>query len=395
MTDALRQEGTDRPGSELGRFLLSTGHMSPDWAGTFNAVPRSLFTPPRVWSHDMATGRSVLVDRDTDPAAWQTATEANVPLVTQFDDGEHDGPDPGTVPTSSLSMPSVVMSMLRDLDVKPGMRVLDAGTGFGWNAALLAHRLGSRQVVSIEYDQNVSAMAAENMTRAGLAPELVTGDGQLGWPKGGPYDRIIATYGVRKIPQAWIRQSQTGGVILAPWGTDFSPLDAVVKLHVGPDDTASGHFTEMVEFMKSRNQRLAFPEHAAYVPEFPGNADTKYRTTLTADDLGGRWAVQRFVAGLAVPDVTHLVHHQDEDTTVAWFYSLSDRSWAAVVWRKDQPEITVYQAGPRRLWQAVERALNWWHDQDRPALTRFGLTAGPDGTVPWLDNPDNPVPIRG
>nr|WP_106437989.1 methyltransferase domain-containing protein [Kitasatospora sp. SID7827] len=368
--------------------------MSPDWADTFNAVPRSLFTPSRVWSHDMATGRSALVDRDTDPAAWQAATEADVPLVTQFDDGEHDGPEPGTVPTSSLSMPSVVMSMLRDLDVKPGMRALDAGTGPGWNAALLAHRLGSQQVVSVEYDQDVSATAAENMARAGLAPELITGDGQLGWPKSGPYDRIIATYGVREIPQAWIGQSRTGGVILAPWGTDFSPLDAVVKLRVAPDDTASGHFTEMVEFMKSRNQRLAFPEHASYVPEFPGNADTKDRTTLTADDLGGRWAVQRFVTGLAVPDVTHLVHHQDEDTTVAWSYSLSDRSWAAVVWRKDQPETTVYQAGPRRLWQAVEQALTWWHDQGRPGPARFGLTVGPDGTVPWLDHPDHPVPIR-
>lgn len=147
--------------------------------------------------------------------------------------------------------------------------------------------------------------------------------------------------------------------------------------------------------MKSRNQRLTFPEHAAYVPEFPGSADTKYRTTLTADDLGERWAVQRFVTGLAVPDVTHLVHHQDDDTTVAWFYSLSDRSWATVVWRKDQPETTVYQAGPRRLWQAVERALNWWHDQGKPELTRFGLTVGPVGTVPWLDSPENPVPVRG
>ncbi|MFJ8440688.1 methyltransferase domain-containing protein [Kitasatospora griseola] len=394
MTDALPlAEGSDRPSSELGRFLLSVGSMSADWTDTFNAVPRALFTPPVVWSYDMATGQSITLDHANGPEKWAEATAANVPLITQWDDGAHHGPAVGVVPTSSLSMPSVVMSMLRDLDVKPGMRVLDAGTGHGWNAALLAHYTGSENVVSIEYDRSVSGVAANNLARTGLSPTLVVGDGQQGWTPGAPYDRIIATYGLRRIPQAWLEQTKVGGAILAPWGTDFSPLDAVIKLHVQPDGTASGHFTEMVEFMKSRSQRLVFPEHATYVPSFPGDADTG-TTTAQADDLGDRWSVQRFAIGLAVPGVTHLIHHQDDDTTVAWFYSLSDRSWAAVVWRKDQPEATVYQAGPRRLWQAVERALEWWQGQGRPELRRFGLTVGHTGTVAWLDDPSSPVPLQ-
>ncbi|GLW58596.1 methyltransferase domain-containing protein [Kitasatospora phosalacinea] len=392
MTDGLRAEGVGRPGFGSGRSLLSTGSLSPDWAGTFGAVPRSLFAPPRVWAYDMATGRSVLVDRDEDPVAWWAATEADVPLVTQWDDGGHGGVEPGRVPTSSLSMPSVVASMLRDLDVRPGQRVLDVGTGCGWNAGLLAHRLGAGRVVSVECDREVAALAAAHLKRAGLEAELVVGDGGVGRPGGSPYDRVVVTYGVREVSRAWIAQSRPGGVVLVPWGTDFSPLDAVARLEVRPDGTAEGRFTGLVEFMKSRDQRLAFPEHAAYVPEFPDGADTRHRTVLAADALGGRWGVQRFVVGLAVPDVTHLVHRQEDGTTVVWCYGLSDRSWAAVAWRAGQQGATVYQAGPRRLWQLVERALAWWDGRGCPELTRFGLAVGPDGTVPWLDGPACPVP---
>lgn len=98
------------------------------------------------------------------------------------------------------------------------------------------------------------------------------------------------------------------------------------------------------------------------------------------------------MVGLAVPRVTHLIHRQDDGTTVAWFYGLTDRSWAAVGWRNDETTTTVYQSGPRRLWQAVERALTWWEEQGRPELTRFGLTVTDACQWPWLDSPDNPVP---
>ncbi|MFF1907379.1 methyltransferase domain-containing protein [Kitasatospora sp. NPDC058218] len=391
MTDSL-PEGADRPGSEPGRSLLSDGSMSPAWADTFDAVPRALFAPDIVWSHDMASGRSVVADRRTDPAGWVEAIDANVPLVTQWDDGTHRGTDPGTVATSSISMPSLVASMLRDLDVRPGMKVYEGGTGPGWNAALLAHRLGSAQVVSVEYDEEVSKAARINLARAGLRPELVIGDGAAGWSRGGPYDRAIFTYGLRAIPAPVVRQVHAGGMILAPWGTDFTALDAVVKLTVNDDGSVSGPFTQMVEFMKSRNQRLEFPQHSAYVPDFPGDADTSCITALMPEDLGGYWDVRRFSLGLAVPDATHVVHQQDDGTTSAWFYGLTDRSWAAVVRREGDAVGSVYQSGPRQLWPAVERALDWWQGQGRPSLERFGLSVINGSHTTWLDTPDNVVP---
>ena len=78
-----------------------------------------------------------------------------------------------------------------------------------------------------------------------------------------------------------------------------------------------------------------------------------------------------------------------------WFYSLTDRSWAAVRWTSgDGRDGEVYQQGPRRLWDRVEAVQGWWEKQGRPGLERFGLTATPGGVTPWLDGPANRLPGR-
>ncbi|MGG2458682.1 methyltransferase domain-containing protein [Streptomyces sp. RGM 3693] len=383
----LTHEQDGRASDELARSLLEAGALTPAWAETFRAVPRALFLPDLVWSHDMATGRSILVSRADDAEAWERAAYANVPLVTQWDDGRHTGTEPGTVPTSSASMPSVVAAMLRDLDVSEGMRVLEVGTGTGWNAGLLARRLGSSNVVSVEIDAAVAEQARAALKRAGLNPEVVHGDGWEGWPGGAPYDRVIVTAGVRGVPPRWLEQTRPGGIILAPWGTHYSDQDALVRLTVGEDGQASGPFLRMVEFMKLRAQRLDWDQFREHVPAFPGDADVS-RTQLTLADMGGRYEPARFVAGLCVPDCAHVVNPTGEGTGKAWFFDLTSRSWAAVEFRSGEPDATVYQSGPRRLWDEVERALTWWAEKGRPGVDRFGLTVSPDGiTRAWLDHP--------
>nr|WP_308282215.1 methyltransferase domain-containing protein [Streptomyces lichenis] len=223
----LADERDDRAGEELARYLLDTGALAADWVGTFRAVPRSLFLPELVWAYDMGTGRSEPVHR-ADADAWRGAAFADVPLVTQWDDGRHTGTAPGTVPTSSASMPSVVTAMLGELDVREDMRVLEIGTGTGWNAGLLAHRLGPGQVVSVEIDGAVAVRARAALTRAGLAGELVHGDGQDGWAAGAPYDRVIVTAGVREVSPHWLAQTRPGGLVLAPFGTHYGGRDGGV-----------------------------------------------------------------------------------------------------------------------------------------------------------------------
>ncbi|MEV6008861.1 hypothetical protein AB0M29_18825 [Streptomyces sp. NPDC051976] len=129
---------TVRPGwAALVRSLLDSGALAPQWAEALTAVDRARFLPPVMWPYDMETRTSTGVNCEVDAGRWYGYVDANVPITTQWDDGRHEGAAVGTAPTSSASAPSVVAAMLRDLDVRDGMRVLEIGTGTGWHAALL------------------------------------------------------------------------------------------------------------------------------------------------------------------------------------------------------------------------------------------------------------------
>ncbi|MCC9312159.1 methyltransferase domain-containing protein [Kitasatospora sp. RB6PN24] len=373
MTLAPEQEGRPAPGRSF---------PVPDaWAPAFDAVPRSLFLPDLVWAHDMATGTSQPVDRTADEAGWLAAAAADIPIVTQWDDGLHHGAEPGTVPTSSASMPSLVASMLDGLQAEPGMRVLEQGTGTGWNAALLAHRLGDANVTTVEIDPTVSAQARAALERAGYRPTVVCADGALGHPPGAPYDRITATYGLREIPRAWIDQTRPGGLILAPFGTHYSNADALVRLAVSGDGTASGPFLQPVEFMKMRSQRLRWPQN-------PPDGGTIAESTTTATlPAHGKFDPFPLAAGLRLRDIVHAIQRHDDGARTLWLYSLTTPAWSATTFRDGEDEHQVRQYGGRLLWPEFERTLGWWHEAGEPGIERLGLTVTPDGWQAWLDEP--------
>lgn len=384
----LNSAQVDRPGrKELGRALLETHSLVSDWAPTFAAVDRAVFLPALMWPFDMDKGESVPVDRDMNPDAWYAAADSNVPIVTQWDDGKHMGTAPGKVSTSSSSMPSVVYAMLQALEVDAGMKVLDVGTGTGETAGALAYRLDARNVTTIEVDRAVSARARERLWAAGLHPEVVVGDGFAGCADRAPYDRILATVGLREIPGAWIEQTRPGGLIVAPWGTYYSHADAVARLSV-KEGQASGHFTRPVEFMKLRAQRLSLAEHAEYAPpDAMERADASTTAITEAEFVTGKYTAVPFALGLRVRDCAQAVADKREGARPVWFYGLSDRSWACVMFRDGQPEARVWQSGPRRLWDEVETAYRWWVGHGGPDHTRFGLTVTPEGQRVWLDDP--------
>lgn len=377
----------------LGHALASGGALSSDWAPAFAAVPRADFLPDLMWPYDMATGRSVAVSRSDDPEGWATLANSDCPVTTQWDDGRHRGTAPGCVPTSSGSMPSVVFRMLRDLDLLPGHTVLEIGTATGWNAALIAHRAGPGRVVSMEVDPAVADTARTNLRKIGSSVLVVHGDGARGYPEGAPYDRVMATCGVRRVPLAWVEQCRPGGVIVVPWGTPFSNGDAVARLVVADDGrSASGTFTGPVEFMKLRAQRLPPLSHGAYVTGSVADGDETSTGVTEAEFVGERFGAQRFAMGLRVPDCLHVVAKKDDATRPVWLYSLTDRSWACCQFR-DGRSARVWQHGDRRLWDEAEAAYAWWVEHGRPGHTRFGLTVTADGERAWLDDPANCWPV--
>ncbi|MFF1909159.1 methyltransferase domain-containing protein [Kitasatospora sp. NPDC058218] len=379
--------------TRLASALIANGSLTTDWLAAYNAAPRHLFVPDTIWP-GQADGvrQGEAVDRETDPAAWWAAVHSDVPLTTQWDDGNHTGADRGTMPTSSNSMPTMVFSMLAALDVEDGHRVLEIGTGTGWNSALLAHRVGSENIVTVEVDEGSAADAQRRLAHAGYAPTSVVGDGSEGYAKAAPYDRVIATCSVGRVPHSWVEQARPGAVIVAPWGPEYGG-EALIRLTVGDDGTASGRFVGSSAFMRLRRQRSARPNSLTYLSS-PRPADGIRSTTgLSPEDIGG-W-LEMFAIGIQVPRAFPLTERYDDGSYTLWLHDTAVTSWATIDWEPGCTAYEVVQSGPRRLWDEVEAARHWWDGQGRPAFDRFGLTVTPDSHTTWLNSPDNPVPLQG
>jgi protein-L-isoaspartate(D-aspartate) O-methyltransferase len=117
----------------------------------------------------------------------------------------------------TISQPSIVALMTELLDVQPGHRVLEVGTGLGYQAAILARLAGA--VCSVELLPELAREANRRLTRLGYAEvEIKVGNGRLGWPERAPFDRIIVTAAPDLIPPALLQQLKAGGRMVIPCG---------------------------------------------------------------------------------------------------------------------------------------------------------------------------------
>ncbi|MEV5544593.1 methyltransferase domain-containing protein [Streptomyces sp. NPDC052309] len=201
----------------------------PVWREAFAAVPRHLFVP--YYYVGVVGGYERRWGEHPDPAArerWVRGAYADTPLATRLRDGEL---------LSSSSQPSLMATMLTALEVEDGDRVLEIGAGTGYNAALLAHRLGDDDLVTtVDLDPEITESARRHLAAAGYHPAVVTGDGARGVPGRAPFDRIIATCTLSSVPRAWLAQCRPGGRVLAPLATGL----VVLTVHDG--QYAEGRF---------------------------------------------------------------------------------------------------------------------------------------------------------
>jgi protein-L-isoaspartate(D-aspartate) O-methyltransferase len=239
--------------------LDAAGALPEAWREAFLAVPRHAFLPAKIWVDD-GDGEPRPLNRDTNPDEWLESAYTNVAIVTQFDDGATVWPAIGTHRTSSASEPAMVATMLERLDVREGQQVLDIGTGTGYNAALLAYRLGASQVTTVEIDPVIAGAAKTALDAVGYPVMAIIGDGAAGWPVRAPYDRVIATVAayLGAFPYEWVRQTIPGGVIVAPVRADYVGSGPLVRLTVDDNGRATGHPVSAVGFMPLRQQRTLY-----------------------------------------------------------------------------------------------------------------------------------------
>ncbi|HSU72282.1 MAG TPA: protein-L-isoaspartate(D-aspartate) O-methyltransferase, partial [Candidatus Binatia bacterium] len=144
-----------------------------------------------------------------------------------------DSPLP-TARGQTISQPTTIMMMLDALDVHPGMKVLEIGTGSGYNAALLDHLAGEHgKVFSLELDVGLAKDAIQRLQEVAPRVQVIAKDGTAGLPEDEPFDRIIVTAAVEHIPDALLDQLKDPGMLVAPVGGIMGQAGLKIKKEHG------------------------------------------------------------------------------------------------------------------------------------------------------------------
>jgi len=128
----------------------------------------------------------------------------------------------------TVSQPYIVAAMVEALEVQPTDRVLEVGTGTGYQAAILAEL--AADVWTIERHQDLASKAQEILTRLGYANvRVVYGDGSLGLSEQAPFDKILVAAAAPRIPQSLVAQLVNGGRLVIPVGTRYEQQVHIVR----------------------------------------------------------------------------------------------------------------------------------------------------------------------
>jgi protein-L-isoaspartate(D-aspartate) O-methyltransferase len=190
----------------------------PDSKGDFKAMREKMVETqirargvkdPRVLSAMLKVARHLFVPKDL-----QTSAYADHPLP--IGEGQ------------TISQPYIVALMTELLELKGEEKVLEVGTGSGYQAAILAEL--AKEVYTIEIIESLANVAKKTLFQLGYKNMMVrTGDGYLGWPEVAPFDAIIVTAAPGHIPQPLLDQLREGGRMVVPVGTHSQVLKKIVK----------------------------------------------------------------------------------------------------------------------------------------------------------------------
>ena len=320
--------------------------------------PGNLCTPEHV--------REFIVDDDAGDEILGLVYAVEKALVTR-------GPSDGSAATSSVSAPVIVASMLAELDVQPGLRVLEIGTGSGYHAALTAVLVGDPALVTtVDIDRTLIPETMARIERLGFAKMTVLcADGASGVAERAPFDRIVATVGCTDIASAWVEQLSADGQILVPLEHGFLHPRVQARLdRTGEELDLIGRFVGHSGFVRIQGlQGVASLWHATLRDRASGKMETLPAALLSA---------------LAPPDPD-----RPDRTPAVWnlaiYLAMRDRRCAtgpalvehgsAAVLRGGQLLVTG-AVGPALKDRFIEIAIDWL-ELGAPGLDRYTMTFSP------------------
>jgi protein-L-isoaspartate(D-aspartate) O-methyltransferase len=352
--------------------------IDAEWERVFRRVHRHHFVPQFLVRD--AAGEPQVVSGDN---RWLEAVYSNRSLFTSLD------PDS----LSSSSAPGLMARFLTLLDVHDGCNVLEIGTATGYNAALLCQRLGSDSVTTIDIVPEFVEIAQNRLNSAEYTPTVATADGALGYQPNAPYDRINATCGVPKIPDAWIDQLKPNGVIVAP--LQYHPRlynGQLMSLRLQTDGSLIGRGDAMgADFMPARSEYAPLtPQSELRVREFVGAAQGGYSRAIEYPTWFANAGAVIVLSKLRYPGFEYAVAHDVVSGRYPPMLARCDAgSWARVEVKSDGIAV-VTQGGPEGLWDILEETRELWQALGSPWLDRYGMTITNDRRqYIWLDSPDS------
>ncbi|MFE2409815.1 50S ribosomal protein L11 methyltransferase [Kitasatospora sp. NPDC059408] len=356
---------------------LAARTTDPDsrWRDPVSRVPRHLLVP-RWWEPAEGGGWRLQVG-ESDPDLWVRRAFGNNSVVTSVGGLHADHAKPDDIPTgrttSSATLTTLVVKMLRHARIHDGQDLLDLGTGAGGLTAIAALRLGSWHVTSVDVDKYLTEAAKDRLNGMGLKANFHTLDAT--GPIPGQYDRAVATVAARPIPESWLQALRPGGRLV----TTIADTALILTVWKDPDGGASGVIErDWAGFMTTRTGPTYPPglEHLFRAArEGEGEEVKSYRYPVA--DIRDNWEIWSMLT-ITTPGVEIDFEARPGKRTAYLVHP--DGSWARAEAERYEPP-TVHQSGPRRLWDDLERIRNWREVEG--GLPLFGCNAkvDPDGVI--------------
>ncbi|MDQ1022507.1 protein-L-isoaspartate O-methyltransferase [Streptomyces umbrinus] len=347
-------------------------HSGSRWVGPVASIPRHEFVPR--WWHRGTEGWTLNAGED-DHHRWLDTAYSDRSLITSVGplhaDHAAQNDHPVGLPTSSSTLPSLLVRMFQHARLGALDELLDVGTGSGYGTALACHRLGDLQVTSIDVDPYLVDTARERLEHIKLCPNLVTLDATGELP--GAYDRIVATVGVRPVPAGWLAALKPCGRLV----TTIGGTSLIVTAEKQQDGSAVGRVEwDRAGFMRTR--------HGADYPPGPWEILAAAREQDGEDvttgpypvvDVEQAWDLASML-DITVPGILY-GYAEDAGLRTAWL-AHPDGSWArATAVGSDPP--TVHQRGSRRLWDTLDEIRAYWLQHGELPVRGASVLITPDG----------------
>lgn len=350
-------------------------HHTSRWRAPVAGTPRHLFVP-RWWER---TDDGWALQAPHDEGRWYSSTYRDTSLVTRVGPhhADHAKADdhPAGRPTSSATLPTLVVNMMRHAYLEDGDQLLYVGTGTGYGTALAARRLHPEQVTSVDVDPYLAETARERLESIGLNPRVETADATGPLPVAAEStDRIVSTVSVRTIPKSWLTALCRGGRLV----TTIAGTSLLVTADKEDDGGATGRVLwDRAGFMSVRHGKDYPPELAPSLLAIARDQEGEETTTgpYPVVQVTEAWDLDSMLS-LTAPGIVHEYREHDGQRTAIMAHP--DGSWArATAEGTDRP--TVHQGGPRRLWDILDAIRHDWLATGELPVRGARVFISPDG----------------